>query len=329
MRQNNLSGFVATGSAKQIFKLLDSLRGQGYILEGDTNCIITGESGAGKSELVKQYVLKNPRRERAEYTHIPVLYVELESPMSKKEFAEQILVALGDPQKGKVFKSKKRLFDQIADYCRDCGIELIILDEVQTVIQNRSIGVMANIADWFKDLMNITEVPMVMVGMPWCRGFVEKHDQLDTRVGYRYYLETFRVSKNFSHFKRFVELFSRNYQFAKGFSLMDAENAYRLFAYSSGIVRSIKGQIIGAEKIANSIGKPIDLACFQEAIRIRGIKDEDNVFLMPITELRIREIVNSSRWIQQKSYDKERFKSAEFKTYRLTKNLDLFEEYDG
>ncbi|CBL46482.1 Protein involved in transposition [gamma proteobacterium HdN1] len=327
MMNRNAYPFVATGDVKHIFNILDDLR-INYIEEGDTNCLITGESGSGKSELVKQYAAKYPRRELEEYTHIPVLYVQLSSPQTAKAFTQQVLAALGDPQGGRGIKTKEEGFSLIKKYCRECGVELIILDEMQTVIQNRSLGVIANITAWFKDLMNHSKVPVVLVGMPWCLGVVKENDELDTRVGYRYYLETFRVSSQFSHFVRFSELFSKEYEFASNFSLREPETAYRLFAYSSGIIRAIRGQIIRAASLAAGAGKPIDLACFQDAIRSRGIKDHNNVFIMPVTELRLREIVNSSKWIQQKSYNKESFQSAEFKTYRLTKKLELIEADD-
>jgi len=324
---HNTLPFVVTGDVKRIFKLLDDLR-VNYVEEGDTNCLITGESGSGKSELVKRYAAKYPRRELEEYTHIPVLYVQLSSPQTPKAFTQQILAAIGDPQGGKAIKTKEAGFAEIKRYCRECGVELIILDEMQTVIQNRSPGVMASITDWFKDLMNHSKVPVALVGMPWCLGVVKENDQLDTRVGYRYYLETFSVSSRFSHFEKFLELFSAGYDFANGFSLLERETAYRVFAYSSGIIRTISGQIIRAASLAESAGKPIDLACFQDAIRSRGIKDHNNVFIMPVTELRLREIVSSSKWTQQKSYNKESFQSAELKTYRLTKKLELIETDD-
>tara|TARA_R110001592_G_scaffold240606_4_gene500667 strand:- start:2933 stop:3919 length:987 start_codon:yes stop_codon:yes gene_type:complete len=319
--------YVATGEIKHIFRVLDDLR-MGYIEEGDTNCLITGESGSGKSAAVTQYASKYPRQELEEYTHIPVLYVKLTSPGTAKAFVQQILVAIGDPQGGKWMRSKEDGFSQIKSYCRDCRVEMIILDEMQTVIQNRSAGVIASISDWFKDLMNISKVPLVLVGMPWCLGFIKSNDQLDTRIAYRYYLETFRVSTQFSHFLKFLDLFSRGYEFANDFSLTDHETAYRLFAYTSGVIRAIKGQIVKAASIAKSSGRPIDHACFQEAIRARGIKDENNVFIMPVVALRLREIVNPSQWIQQKSYRVERFQSAQVKTYMLTEKLELIEGYD-
>ena len=327
MAGHNALPFVVTGDVKRIFKLLDDLR-VNYVEEGDTNCLITGESGSGKSELVKRYAAKYPRRELEEYTHIPVLYVQLSPPQTPKAFTQQILAAIGDPQGGKAIKTKEAGFAEIKRYCRECGVELIILDEMQTVIQNRSPGVMASITDWFKDLMNHSKVPVAMVGMPWCLGVIKENDQLDTRVGYRYYLEAFSVSSRFSHFEKFLELFSAGYDFASDFSLLERETAYRLFAYSSGIIRTISGQIIRAASLAEAAGKPIDLACFQDAIRSRGIKDHNNVFIMPVTDLRLREIVSSSKWTQQKSYNKESFQSAEFKTYRLTKKLELIEADD-
>ena len=71
------------------------------------------------------------------------------------------------------------------------------------------------------------------------------------------------------------------------------------------------------------MGKPIDLVFFQGSLRARGIKDENNVFLVPLKKLKLREIVSQSRWVQQKSYSKERFQSAVFYTYMLTEKMEL------
>ena len=115
MAGHNALPFVVTGDVKRIFKLLDDLR-VNYVEEGDTNCLITGESGSGKSELVKRYVAKYPRRELEEYTHIRVLYVQLSSPQTPKAFTQQILAAIGDPQGGKAIKTKEAGFAEIKKY---------------------------------------------------------------------------------------------------------------------------------------------------------------------------------------------------------------------
>lgn len=325
MSASNDSPFVVTGAIKRIIESLDDIRRGGYLKEGDTNVLITGESGSGKSELMKRYADRFPLQCREEYTYIPVVYVKLRSPTSAKAFAQQILVSMHDPQNGGGIKSREEGYRRIKLFCETCKVEMFILDELQTLIQNRSAGVISSISDWVKDLMNDTSVPVVMVGMPWCLDFVQGNDQLDTRVSYRFHLDTYYVSRLFSQFVKFIDLYSRDMDFSDGFKITDKEVAYRLFAYSSGVTRAITGIISKADRVARKEGKAMDLSCFQEVVRSQGVPDSGNAFLVPVQDLRLSELVRSSQWVAEKSYRKDKFKGAVFKTYRLNNNLELIE----
>ena len=102
--------FIKSPFAEQILKLFDSLRqkNEGY---GVASCmLLTGESGSGKSELAKYDLKNNPVIEEEERTRIPVLHFELKSVSTPRDLLISLLVAIGDPQKGKNARNQDELF---------------------------------------------------------------------------------------------------------------------------------------------------------------------------------------------------------------------------
>src|SRR5690606_18833790 len=124
-----------------------------------SSLLLTGESGSGKSELAKYYVKNNPPVEQSERTFIPVLHFELKSVDSPEEFLKALLVALGDPQQGMGAKNKTDLYKRLVLLLGVTGVELLILDEIQVIIEKRSAKVITGIADLFKDLIKDAAIP--------------------------------------------------------------------------------------------------------------------------------------------------------------------------
>ncbi len=158
----------------------------------EPNCLlITGESGCGKSTLRRTYVNQYPRREMEDRTLIPVLHLELPSQPTVKNVAERLLIQLGDPfaEKGSAEGKTAR----IVTLLKECGVELVILDEFQHFVDRSSEKVEYKVADWLKSVINDSKVPFVLMGLPRCHRILEVNEQLRRRFLPRVSLHRFRM----------------------------------------------------------------------------------------------------------------------------------------
>lgn len=125
---------------------------------------IKGEAGVGKSTIREAYAAMYPRVRENGITKVPVLVAVAPMPAAIGTLAQELLAALGDPcpWAGSVGSKTGRLRDLI----RDCGVQLIILDEFQHFIEPEGHKLLLNTANWLKNLIQLTNVPVVLIGMP-------------------------------------------------------------------------------------------------------------------------------------------------------------------
>ena len=187
--------YIKNPFIEKMISLFDTLRNKKKRY-GIASCLLlTGESGSGKSQLAKYYLKKNPRIECDDRTHIPVLHFELKSISTPLEFLRQLLIAVGDPQQGLGARNQSELYTRVVTLVKVTGIELLILDEIQVIIERRSAKVITGIADLFKDLIKDTKIPIVFMGMPWSEYLFDSNQQLKRRIAYRYMIPPYRIAQ--------------------------------------------------------------------------------------------------------------------------------------
>lgn len=171
--------YIKSPFLSKIFKLFDKLRETKKKFDTTSCMLITGESGSGKSQIAKHYVEKNPHVEQDERTYIPVLHYELESVSTEVQLLRSLLIAIGDPQLGEKEKNAVALLKRFVFLSKAIGLELLIVDEIQVIMERRSQRVLSGLADLFKDIINRLEIPVVFMGMPWSRHLIESNEQLN------------------------------------------------------------------------------------------------------------------------------------------------------
>lgn len=198
--------------------------------------LITGLQGAGKTTLCRSYARKYPSRLDREGKTIPVLSTFVPSITTKKSLPTRLLDAMGDGSADRGTSVSQTL--RVIKLVRECGVELIILDEFQHFIDSESNVVLRNISDWLKDLINETGKPVVLVGMPDSEIVLRANPQLERRFSMRESLEPFgwETAARQWEFKSFLKLLDRRLPFPKRSNLTDHETAFRIICATDGFI---------------------------------------------------------------------------------------------
>jgi hypothetical protein len=163
---------------KEIHEMLDSLRpnrGLGDYDYTPRHLLITGDSGVGKSRLVKKYAEANPGHtqvdeEGTEYEIKPVVFAEMPEPFTRAEFYQTIIRALGAPQIPgvRIGDVKRQAFTLIQQQ----QVEMLIFDEVNYILGSRFVK-NEEAMEAIKHVSNIGNVCVVLVGTPESKALAE------------------------------------------------------------------------------------------------------------------------------------------------------------
>ena len=290
--------FIKSPFLSSMINLFDTLREKKRHF-GVASCVLlTGESGSGKSALAEYYVKNNPVIEEDERTFIPVLHFELKTISTPREFLISLLVAIGDPQQGKGARNQGELYGRLVTLIKVTGIELLILDEIQVIIERRSEKVVTGIADLFKDLIKDTEIPIVFMGMPWSKYLVDSNQQLKRRIAYRHLIPPYRISqkKDRDDYRKLLKLLSEAYQFSDSFQLEALPFTYRIFAATSGNLSNTVGLIADAYIMSKMESKDVDIQLFAGVMRSYGVAGDENPFLLNLDKIELKELIVHSDW---------------------------------
>lgn len=224
---------------KQALNLIKDCHESSKISVDPKSLLIIGEPGAGKSTLFKYYaekydevihgVVKTKKR---------ILWASVPSPASKKFVVESLLEQMGDFRyHSGTLNSKVR---RLRLYIEGNGVELIMLDEFQHFLKPSQQSVY-DTADWFKTLINYTQIPVVLFGLPESTIVLESNPQLGRRFRRRYSLERFGfgTEKEAKIFKSLLLEIDKNLPFLESSLLHSDDMCKRFFAASNGLMDTI------------------------------------------------------------------------------------------
>ncbi len=201
--------------------------------------LIEGRTGVGKTTLCEYYVEQHPIVETGDSLVVPVLYLKIEVPATIMNLVSALLAALGDPaaDKGSIGSKTRRL----RHFLKELKVELIILDEFQHFIDRDSLKVLKTLSDWLKLLVDTTQVPMMLLGMPYCHFILDArgNEQLKRRFSLRRMIDPFGwggTKEEQQDFRTFLRRVDNELPFNKRSNLSDRNIAFLIFYATNGII---------------------------------------------------------------------------------------------
>lgn len=214
--------------------------------------LIQGDTGAGKTTIIKLYVQNYPRCYTEERTVVPVLCATVPVPATCKSLVTALLAAIGDPaaEKGTLVSQTHRL----KRYLEACKVELLILNEFQHFQDRDSLKVLKTVSDWLKVLMDETGVPIVLAGLPYSHTILDAHgnEQLQRRFAIRIELEAFHyyTSQERQDFRRFLNILDDKLPLIEKSGLADPGTALCIYEATNGVVGHVMKLVRRATAIA-------------------------------------------------------------------------------
>lgn len=165
------------------------------------NLICIGMSGTGKSTLKRKVVERHPVYFTVDKKVVPVLAIDTPSLPTVKNIAEAMLMELGDPlfNKGSAVEKTAR----ILHYIRECGVKLIIFDELQHFIDQGNRTAPRQVSDWLKTLIDQSGASTILMGLHQSEHILQVNEQLRRRFSRRIDLTPFSI--NSPHFPKVLK----------------------------------------------------------------------------------------------------------------------------
>ncbi|EHI97273.1 TniB family protein [Clostridium sp. DL-VIII] len=245
---------------QRIYDVLSSMRCLGTFNnrnESQSNLFIIGQSGVGKTRMIKRYAEMNKGfvkiEDGIEYDIKPVVYLELPDPFTLLELYQSIIKALGAPiimYRPSIGDAKRHAFTLLEKQ----QVEMLIFDEMDYILSSRYIKPQEAM-EAIKHIGNVASTSLVCVGTP-------QVDEL-RKLNFQYFrrfpkIELERFNELNDEFCTFLNNIEKQINPIEEIGLGDMETNLPqvFFAMSKGVVSIITRTI-------------------QEAYRLLGVFNED------------------------------------------------------
>lgn len=193
-----------------------------------------GETGLGKSTILKEYESKYPRQDIDGNTKIPVLYLTVPVGATPKSVASKILLKMGDPNYDR--GTENNMTARILAFVEKCEVEMIIIDEFQHLIDSESKNVLNKASNWVKNLTNDIKIPILVCGMPESKNVFAFNEQLDRRFCQKQSLQPFlfQSREDKLEFRAFLNGIDKQLPFPEQSYIADPILAQKMFYATNG-----------------------------------------------------------------------------------------------
>jgi hypothetical protein len=195
-----------------------------------------GRSGSGKSNTLRYYARQYPPRKGESGWIRPVVYVRVPPEANKAALLRSILSEMGLPVTNS--RDTDILMRDVLHHLREQKVELLILDEMQHLIDQRTQRFQYISADILKDLLSSNCCQMVFAGLDSAIMALEVNPQLNRRSPLRFPMTEYDWfdEEDQASYVDFLTAVADQMPFQRRPALDDVDVAERLHRSSDGLI---------------------------------------------------------------------------------------------
>ncbi|KAA0578202.1 TniB family NTP-binding protein [Azospirillum sp. Sh1] len=247
--------------------------------------LLLGLTGTGKTLTVLEHARRHPASDGDGDMRRPVLIVTVPARCTLRSLAGAILIELGDILPGR--GSEAELTARVRHHLRRQGVELLVLDEFQHLINKRDARIVHEAADWVKGLLSANLCPILLVGQISAKRIIETNGQLERRVQticcFRPY--DWRIDDDRLEFRAVLDAIDARLGFPERSDLGRTDTALRIHHFSRGLLGQAMRLVRKASEIALAEDRPrLTRSVLAEAVdrlRLAPGTDALNPFRIP------------------------------------------------
>ncbi|WP_428035995.1 TniB family NTP-binding protein [Amphritea sp.] len=252
--------------------------------------IIIGESGAGKSTILKYYEKKMYVEPTDTHDYKKVVRIKIPPSPTLKNVTTLLLQVLGDEAPGKGTQNDMDL--RVARKITTLGVEMIMIDEFQDLLYSDSAKRMRTVGNYVKHLIDSFNVSVILAGLENARTVLKGHAELKRRFMATSELKAFSVREpsEFSYFQKYLGLVQK--QISIDTVSLDSESmVWRMFVATNGLPGNI----------ASIVETAIDSAGAEQKLKITDFIDAYDSVVDDPTSRRFNPFSRSAADVKKKA----------------------------
>lgn len=154
--------------------------------EHEKRCVgLIAPTQSGKSTLLRDYAAKHNSPDLLRERQVPILHVTLQANLTRRQFAEEVLVALAAIGNWNPFARKgteAMLQRRVDQYLRLAGVQLLVLDEAHHLVHSDNHKVIVSVSETIKRMLIKGVCPIVLSGIEDVHKIFKANAQLTHRA---------------------------------------------------------------------------------------------------------------------------------------------------
>ena len=229
--------YIITQSTKEVLTLLTECINSPKEKNNADSMVIYGDSRAGKTSLIKHFIHNRDDR---------ILYCEMPVPATSKGLISMFLANLEDPFAFKTRKSTIELTMRLEAIIKKLDIRMIVLDETQHLVESNNSKRISETSDWFKNVINRLNIPVIFLGMKNSKNLFIQNIQLSRRIYYQHTIEP--MSHDSEEFKITIRKYNKLLTYPLDRKMLVNDTVMRIHATTMGYHGFIKRFFYEIEK---------------------------------------------------------------------------------